>query len=155
MCFSAAKMKLRGFYLRRDGEELSEIDMFDVRFSLLIIACSRDKNKQYLDFLITYLKKIPKKLWEMFEWAPLRSRSARMFIGPELSTHTISFKVSPQYECDALREKNSNHRLVIYMKTVFNTSVFLHSPDNCSQPWTKVQERVRSKRRIPLLYLKW
>lgn len=55
----------------------------------------------------------------MFEWAPLRSRSARMFIGPELSTHTISFKVSPQHECDALWEKNSNHSLVIYMKTLF------------------------------------
>lgn len=38
---------------------------------------------------------------------PLRSRSARIFIGPELSTHTISFKVSPQHECDALQEKHA------------------------------------------------
>ncbi|KAF3857934.1 hypothetical protein F7725_011135 [Dissostichus mawsoni] len=35
----------------------------------------------------------------------VQSRSARTFIGPELSTHTISFKESPQYECDALRGK--------------------------------------------------
>ncbi len=42
-----------------------------------------------------------------------------MFIGPELSTHTISFKVSPQHECDALRQKDSINSPVIYMKTFF------------------------------------
>lgn len=38
--------------------------------------------------------------------SPLRSRSAKMFIGPELSTQTISFNESLQHECDALREEN-------------------------------------------------
>lgn len=60
---------------------------------------------------------------EVFEFVPLRSLSARRFIGPELSTHTISFKVSPQHECDALQEKERErlnfYRLVIYMNTLF------------------------------------
>ncbi|TNN54788.1 hypothetical protein EYF80_034994 [Liparis tanakae] len=32
-------------------------------------------------------------------------------MGPELSTHTISFKVSPQHECDALWEKRRRSAL--------------------------------------------
>lgn len=51
--------------------------------------------------------------------APLRSLSARMFIGAELSTHTISFKESPQHECKALQESRrmSSSNVVLYTPT--------------------------------------
>ena len=39
--FSVAKMKKKGgSYLRRDGQKLSEINLFDVRFGSFIIACA-------------------------------------------------------------------------------------------------------------------
>lgn len=60
----------------------------------------------------------------MFAFVPLRSRSARMFIGPELSTQTISFKVSPQHECDALQEKQAEFSLVIWTAALLMSHEF-------------------------------
>ena len=105
----AAEIKPEVFYLRRDREELSEINMFEVRLSVLVITCSTNKTTT-LRFSDQVFDKIPNKKVTKQNWCkfcvfePFRRRSARMFIGPELSTHTISFRASPQHECDALWE---------------------------------------------------
>lgn len=154
--FSVTEIEIIRLYLRRNREELSEIDLLDVRFSSFFIACSKKTKKpqtKHFDFLNKYLRKAWTKLTEVSVCAPLRSRSARMFIGPELSTHTISFKVSPQHECDALREKASHSLFTLHGNSLFCCTEALHSPDNCSQPWTKIQERLRGKRGISFLYL--
>lgn len=67
--------------------------------------------------------------------APLRSLSARMFIGAELSTHTISFKESPQHECKALQESRRMSSSTLHTNHMCDR---IHSPDNCSQTRTKI-----------------
>lgn len=84
---------------------------------------------------------------------PLRSRSASVFIGPELSTHTISLRKSPHREWDALGSER--HAQPTLWRKNPHRQQFRHQPGYCSQSRTKVQKRLRTKWRIPLLYLNW
>ena len=105
-----------GSHLRRDGEELSEINLLDVRWSLFIVACSEKHKDAFLDQTEaqTTLRQITESVC-VCVCEPLRSRSARMFMGAELSTHTISFRESAQCEWDALQEKPGSESLYFYM----------------------------------------
>lgn len=65
--FSVTEIEIIRLYLRRNREELSEIDLLDVRFSSFFIACSKKTKKtqtKHFDFLNKYLRKAWTKLTE-------------------------------------------------------------------------------------------
>lgn len=131
-------------HLWRDREELPEINLLEMWFCSFLITYQRQRDLQWCQ----PLRKVGTKQTAQLIW-PFSSRSARTFMGADLSTHTISFKVSPQQECDALQEEEKEFNQVQkFPLCLFSLLGFSCSPGNCSQSWTKIKKRMRRKRGI-------